>query len=67
MHKSPAKKAAVPEPPKEEKALVAVSDPDWKMPSADLLEKKQSLADAGNIQQNAYIIKTTLSEFGIEV
>lgn len=56
-----------PEPAKEEKALVAVSDPDWKMPTTDLLEKKQSPADAGNIQQNAYIIKSTLAEFGIEV
>lgn len=55
------------EPVKEEKALVAISDPDWKMPDTDLLEKKQSPADAGNIQQNAYIIKSTLAEFGIEV
>ena len=56
-----------PEPAKEEKALVAISDPNWKMPTTDLLEKKQSPADAGNIQQNAYIIKSTLAEFGIEV
>ncbi|MEE0888575.1 MAG: DNA translocase FtsK 4TM domain-containing protein [Candidatus Saccharimonadaceae bacterium] len=62
--KSPAK---APEPVKEPTALIAVSDPDWKMPSTDLLEKKQSPADAGNIQQNAYIIKSTLAEFGIEV
>jgi S-DNA-T family DNA segregation ATPase FtsK/SpoIIIE len=48
-------------------ALVAVSDPNWKMPPADLLEKKQSPADAGNIQQNALIIKNTLGEFGIDV
>lgn len=65
LHKTPAK--AAPEPVKEPSALVAVSDPDWKMPSTDLLEKKQSPADAGNIQQNAYIIKTTLAEFGIDV
>lgn len=52
---------------KEPAALVAISDPDWKMPSVDLLEKKQSPADAGNIQQNAYIIKSTLAEFGIDV
>lgn len=65
LHKAPAK--ATPAPVKEEKALVAVSDPDWKMPSVDLLEKKQSPADAGNIQQNAYIIKSTLAEFGIDV
>jgi len=65
LHKSPAKSA--PEPAKEPTALVAVSDPDWKMPTVDLLEKKQSPADAGNIQQNAYIIKSTLAEFGIDV
>lgn len=58
----------VPEKKEEEKGvLTAVSDPNWKMPSIDLLEKKQSPADAGNIQQNAYIIQSTLAEFGIEV
>ncbi len=68
LHKSAIKKPApAPEPAKEPTALTAVSDPDWKMPSTDLLEKKQSPADAGNIQQNAYIIKSTLAEFGIEV
>lgn len=70
LHKSAIKTPPKPEPaeaPKEPTALVAVSDPDWKMPSTDLLEKKQSPADAGNIQQNAYIIKSTLAEFGIEV
>ena len=50
-----------------EKALVSVSDPNWKMPSVDLLENKQSPADPGNHQQNAFIIKSTLSEFGIDV
>ena len=68
LHKSAIKKPVpAPEPAKEPSALTAVSDPDWKMPSTDLLEKKQSPADAGNIQQNAYIIKSTLAEFGIEV
>ena len=66
LHKTTIK-APAPEPAKEPTALTAVSDPDWKMPSTDLLEKKQSPADAGNIQQNAYIIKSTLAEFGIEV
>lgn len=70
IHKAPAKaepvKAAAPEP-KEPTALVAVSDPDWKKPGTDLLEKKQSPADAGNIQQNALVIRTTLAEFGIDV
>lgn len=63
-----AKAPAKAEPVKaEEKALVAVSDPDWKMPSTSLLSKKQSPADAGNVQQNAYIIKNTFAEFGIDV
>ena len=64
---------AIKEPPKEKEAakeptaLIAVSDPDWKMPGTDLLTKKQSPADAGNIQQNALIIKDTFAEFGIDV
>jgi S-DNA-T family DNA segregation ATPase FtsK/SpoIIIE len=48
-------------------ALVTVSDPNWVSPSLDLLEKKQSPADAGDVQQNAQIIKDTLSEFDIDV
>lgn len=48
-------------------ALVSVSDPNWKQPSIDLLEKKQAPADAGNVEQNAMIIKDTLSEFSIDV
>lgn len=48
-------------------ALVAVNDPNWKAPSLELLEKKQSPADAGDVQQNAQTIKDTLSEFNIEV
>ena len=48
-------------------ALTAMADKDWKFPSIDLLEKKQSPADAGNIQQNAVVIKSTLAEFGIDV
>jgi len=51
----------------EEKALVSVSDPDWKMPATSFLSKEQSPADAGNVQQNAYIIKNTFAEFGIDV
>jgi S-DNA-T family DNA segregation ATPase FtsK/SpoIIIE len=48
-------------------ALMAVSDPNWEAPSVELLEKKQSPADAGDVQQNAQIIKDTLSEFNIDV
>ncbi len=48
-------------------ALVTVSDPNWEAPSLDLLEKKQSPADAGDVNQNAQIIKDTLGEFSIDV
>ncbi|OJU88058.1 hypothetical protein BGO17_03730 [Candidatus Saccharibacteria bacterium 49-20] len=48
-------------------ALVAVSDPNWKAPGLDLLEKKQSPADAGDVQANAQTIKDTLAEFNISV
>lgn len=48
-------------------ALVAVTDPNWKGPSIDFLEKQQNPADAGDVQQNAQIIKDTLSEFNIDV
>lgn len=48
-------------------AMLAVSDPNWKFPSIDLLEKKQSPADAGDIQGNAHIIQDTLHEFNIDV
>jgi S-DNA-T family DNA segregation ATPase FtsK/SpoIIIE len=51
----------------EQAALVAVSDPNWKSPSLDLLEKKQSPADAGDVQQNAATIRDTLGEFNIDV
>jgi len=51
----------------EEKALTAVSDPDWKMPTTALLSKKQVPQDPGNVKQNAYIIQKTFAEFGIEV
>lgn len=50
-----------------ERALIAVSDPNWKMPTTDLLSKKQTPPDGGNIQQNAFIIKSTFADFGIEV
>ena len=47
--------------------LVAVTDPNWQAPSLDMLEKQQNPADAGDVQQNAQIIKDTLSEFNIDV
>ena len=62
--KKPTEEKKTPEP---EKALTSVSDPNWKMPSTDLLSKKQTPPDGGNIQQNAYIIKSTFADFGIDV
>ena len=52
---------------KAEGALTLISDPNWKAPSIDLLEKKQSPANAGDVQGNAKIIKDTLDEFDIDV
>lgn len=51
----------------EQSALTTTSDPDWQPPSVDLLEKKQSPADAGDVKHNAQIIKDTLGEFSIDV
>lgn len=51
----------------EQAALTTTSDPDWQMPSIDLLEKKQNPADAGDVKHNAQIIKDTLGEFNIDV
>lgn len=51
----------------ERAALVTVNDPNWQAPTLELLEKKQAPADAGDVQQNAQIIKDTLGEFNIAV
>lgn len=51
----------------EQAALVMATDPNWQAPSLDLLEKKQSPADAGDLEQNARIISETLHEFNIDV
>ncbi len=53
--------------PEEPTALMAVSDPNWEMPSLDLLNKKRSPADPGDTHNNAAIIKDTLDQFGINV
>lgn len=55
-------------PPEDsQSALTIASDPNWKFPSLDLLEKKQSPADAGDVKHNAQVIKDTLGEFSIDV
>lgn len=53
--------------PKEDPVvLTASADPDWKLPPLDVLEEKQGKADAGKPEENAEIIHSTLSSFGIE-
>ena len=74
-NKAPKTKPQQPASPSEEAvpannpegALVEISDPDWKAPPLDLLEKRQAQENPGNKTQNAYIIQNTLSEFGINV
>jgi len=51
----------------EQSALTSQTDPDWQRPSLDLLEKKQSPADAGDVKHNAQVIHDTLGEFNIDV
>ncbi|HYG84286.1 MAG TPA: DNA translocase FtsK 4TM domain-containing protein [Verrucomicrobiae bacterium] len=51
----------------EQSALTTASDPNWQPPSLELLEKKQSPADAGDVKHNAQTIKDTLAEFNIDV
>lgn len=49
------------------KALTTLTDPNWKLPSLDLLNDKQDKADPGDINNNADIIKSTLQDFNIDV
>jgi S-DNA-T family DNA segregation ATPase FtsK/SpoIIIE len=48
-------------------ALLTTTDPDWKAPPVTLLSNKQDKADAGDVEGNAEIIKSSLSNFGINV
>ncbi|MYB40264.1 DNA translocase FtsK [Candidatus Saccharibacteria bacterium] len=48
-------------------ALTVADDPDWKLPSIDILNRKQDKADAGDIQANAETIRETLANFNIDV
>ena len=52
---------------KEQEALTAPSDPDWKFPSVTLLNQTQNKADAGDINANAKIIHDTFFNFKIDV
>ena len=48
-------------------ALMTASDPNWRFPSIDLLNKKQDKADAGDVNANAQAIHDTFANFNINV
>ncbi len=48
-------------------ALTTASDPDWQLPSVELLNQKQDKADAGDVNGNAQTIHDTFSNFNIDV
>ncbi|MCA9348805.1 DNA translocase FtsK [Candidatus Saccharibacteria bacterium] len=47
-------------------ALTIAADEDWQFPNIDLLNQKQDKADAGDVQENAEIIRETLANFNID-
>ena len=53
--------------PEKQEALTAPHDPDWQFPSLSLLNQKQDKANAGDINGNAEIIRSTLANFNIDV
>ena len=61
--------AAPKKPAQEEEttAMTAPEDKDWVPPSRDLLSANSSKADAGNVKENAGIIKQTMESFGINI
>lgn len=48
-----------------QRSLVASSDPNWEFPSLDLLNKKTTAADPGDVAKNAKTIEETLEDYGI--
>jgi len=48
-------------------ALTTASDPDWQFPSMALLNQKQDKADAGDVNGNAELIRSTFENFNINV
>lgn len=62
------KNTALPLTPQEDhEALTEKSDPNWQFPGLNLLNQKQDKADAGDYENNAETIKSTLSNFSIDV
>lgn len=54
-------------PADDHEALTLASDPNWQLPNLALLDAKQDKADAGNVEENAKVIKETFGNFNIEV
>ena len=51
----------------EQDVLTAINDPDWTLPSLELLEDKQGKASAGKPEEKAELIQQTLNSFGVNV
>ncbi len=54
-------------PSENHEALTTPSDPDWQFPPMSLLNQKQDKANAGDINANAEIIRSSLANFNIDV
>ena len=54
-------------PTEDHEALTTASDPEWKLPSVELLNQKQDKADPGDVNANAQLIKETFENFNIDV
>lgn len=48
-------------------ALTTKSDPTWQLPSIDLLNQKEDKVDAGDVKENAAVIRRSLANFKINV
>ncbi|MDQ2973651.1 MAG: DNA translocase FtsK [bacterium] len=48
-------------------ALTTVTDPDWQLPSVNLLIQKQDKADAGDVNTNVDTIRETFENFNYEI
>jgi DNA segregation ATPase FtsK/SpoIIIE, S-DNA-T family len=54
-------------PTEDHEALTTASDPDWKLPTIELLNQKQDKADPGDVNANALAIRETFENFNIDV
>lgn len=54
-------------PTEDHQALTTASDPNWELPSINLLNRKQDKADPGDVESNADAIKETFANFNISV